>query len=96
MTKFSCGIGFMRAVLLLWNIIFLLIGIALIGIGIYIKVDNDFAAVLSKLTDVSDFKGQSLGFLAFVLIGGGVFTVLLALLGCMGKCFNIHVNGKSC
>jgi hypothetical protein len=85
----------MRAVLLLWNILFLLMGITLIGIGIYIKVDNNFAAVLSKLTDVSDFKGQSLGFLAFVLIGGGVFTVLIALLGCMGKFFNIHVKGKS-
>jgi hypothetical protein len=69
-----------------------LASIALIGIGIYIKINNNFSAVLNKLTDVSNFEGQSLGFLAFVVIGGGVFILLIALLGCMGRCFNIQID----
>ncbi|CAF3833568.1 unnamed protein product, partial [Rotaria magnacalcarata] len=51
---------------------------------IYIKVDNKFSAVLDKLTDISNFEGQSLGFLAFVLIGGGIVTLLISLSGCLG------------
>jgi len=88
----SFGIEFMRGLLLILNIIFVLAGIALIGIGIYIRINNNVSAVLEKLTDVSNFEGQSLGFLAFVLIGGGVFIVLIAILGCMGKCFNIQID----
>ena len=83
--QLSCGVEFMRAVLLLLNIIFVFIGLGLIGLGIYAKVDNNLAAVLTKLTNVSSFEGQSLGFLAFVLIGGGVFILLVAFFGCMGK-----------
>jgi hypothetical protein len=80
----SCGVGFMRGILLLLNIIFVILGAGLIGIGIYIKIDNNFSAVLNKFAEVSNFEGQSLGFLAFVLIGGGIFTLLIALFGCIG------------
>jgi hypothetical protein len=80
----SCGVGFMRGILLLLNIIFVIVGAGLIGIGIYIKIDNNFSAVLNKFAEVSNFEGQSLGFLAFVLIGGGIFTLLIALFGCIG------------
>ncbi|CAF3335164.1 unnamed protein product [Rotaria socialis] len=75
----------MRAMLLLLNSIFALVALVLIGLGIYIKVDNKFSVVLDKLSDISNFEGQSLGFLAFVLIGGGVITLLICLSGCLGS-----------
>lgn len=88
--QLSCGVSFMKALSLLLNIIFVFVGLGLIGVGVYFKVDEDFSSVLKELTDVSSFEGQSLGFLAFVLIGGGVFTVLIALFGCAGK--SIHIQ----
>lgn len=83
--QLSCGVEFMRAALLILNILFVFIGLGLIGFGIYARIDSGLAAVLTKLTNVSSFEGQSLGFLAFVLIGGGVFILLIAFFGCMGK-----------
>jgi len=74
----------MRGLLLLLNILFVIFGLLLIGIGVYIKVDNNFASFFDKFTEEAGFEAQSLGFLAFVMIGGGVFTLLIALLGCMG------------
>jgi hypothetical protein len=83
--ELSCGVEFLRGILLFLNALFVLVGLALIGIGVYIKVDNDFASILAKLAEISSFKEQSLGFLAFAMIGGGVFTLLIALFGAMGK-----------
>jgi len=90
--QLSGGVDCMRGLLLVLNILFVLLGLALIGIGIYIKVDSNFASILDKLEDLKGISAQALGFLAFAMIGGGVFTLLVALLGCMGalwrnRCF---------
>jgi len=90
--QLSCGVEFMRGTLLVLNILFVIVGLALIGLGIYIKVDTNFTSILSEFSQAGNFKGQALGFLAFVMIGGGVFTVLIALFGCVGalwhnRCF---------
>ena len=93
--KLSCGVECMRGILLLLNTIFIFAGISLVGLGIYIKVDNKFSSALVRIAEESDFKGDSLGFLAFILIGGGIFTFLIALFGCLGKYSNTHVHCKS-
>jgi len=84
MAKDTCGSEFMRGVLLVLNVIFILIGLTLIGLGIYMKVDTSFVAILNDLAKLEDFAGQSFGYLAFILIGGGIITVLIALFGCVG------------
>ncbi|CAF3156625.1 unnamed protein product [Rotaria socialis] len=84
MVHLSGGSSVMRGVLLVLNVLFVIIGLVLIGVGIYIKVDNNFASILSKLTTDGSLEIKTIGFLAFVMIGGGVFTLLIALLGCMG------------
>ncbi|CAF0754672.1 unnamed protein product [Adineta steineri] len=87
--ELSCGVEFMRGILLFFNVLFVIVGLALIGLGIYIKVDDNFASILEELANgQKTFEGQSLGFLAFVMIGGGVFTLLIALFGCMGALWN--------
>ena len=75
----------MRGFLLLLNILFVLIGLTMVGLGIYLLVDKNISAVLNRFKDDSDFKGQSLGFLAFVMIGGGIFTAIISFVGCLGK-----------
>lgn len=81
----SCGVKFMRGLLLLLNIIFVILGLTLIGVGIYAKLNNNLAEILNQLTKEGTFEAQSFGFLSFVMIGGGVFTLLIAIFGCMGK-----------
>lgn len=88
----SCGVEFMRGILLFLNILFVIIGIGLIGIGIYIKVDNNFASILNDIAKSSTFDAQSLGFLAYMMIGAGVVTLLIALFGCVGEFLSLHLN----
>lgn len=92
MPKLSCGVAFMRGLLLLLNILFVILGLALLGIGIYAKVSNNFASILEQISKETDFEGQSFGYLSFVMIGGGVFTLIIALLGCMGKFYIRQIN----
>jgi hypothetical protein len=91
MTKeLSCGVEFMRGILLILNVLFIIVGIALIAIGIYVKVDNKFAALLNEIASETTFDGQSLGFLAYMMIIVGVITLLIALFGCIGKFLDIE------
>lgn len=84
--KLSGGVECMRCFLLFLNILFLIIGIALLGIGIYIKLDTKFASTLSDLADkTGDVSIQSIGFLGYMMIAAGVITILIALFGCVGK-----------
>ena len=81
----SCGIHFVRGTLVILNILFILLGLTVIGFGIYVKVNDNFSSILDEFTNDSELESQSFGFLAFAMIGGGVFTLLIALFGCAGK-----------
>lgn len=85
----SCGIHFVRGILVILNILFILLGLTLIGFGIYVKVNDNFSSILDEFTTDKDLESQSFGFLAFAMIGGGVFTLLIALFGCAGKIIKI-------
>lgn len=78
----------LRVILIILNAIFIAVGITIFVLGVYIKIDGSISAVLDKLDSVSSLEGQSLGYLAFVMIGGGVITLIIAFVGCMGKYFN--------
>lgn len=66
------------------NILYLIIGLGLIGVGAYAQIDKNLSAVLNKLSHSSSFDQQSLGYVGFITIGGGVFTVIIAALGLWG------------
>jgi len=84
----SCAVHCGRGILLILNVIFIIVGLLLIGFGVYVKINNNFSSILDQFTDEKGFEAQSLGFLAFAMIGGGVFTLLIALFGCMGTLWN--------
>ena len=95
--ELSCGVDFMRGVLLFLNVLFIIVGLGLVGVGIYIKVDTNFASILNDIGADSSLDAQSLGFLGYIMIGGGVATLLIALFGCAGP-FNSfdtsHIHEK--
>ena len=91
--ELSCGISLIKTILVILNVLFIIVGLTLIGFGIYVKVNNNFSSILDEFATEKDFESQSLGFLAFAMIGGGVFTLLIALFGCAGKLSNEnHTN----
>ena len=86
--RFFCKPTVLRGMLIALNLIFILVGITMIVLGIYLKIDGKISAILDKLDSVSNFEGQSLGYLGFVMIGGGIITLFIAFGGCMGESFS--------
>jgi len=81
-----------RFFLFILNIIFLLFGLVLLGFGIFIKVDKNFSAMLTKLVDTTEIEGSAIKSLAMIMIIGGVITLMISVFGCMGatckyRCF---------
>lgn len=85
--RFCCDAAVLRVMLIVLNLIFILAGITMIVLGIYLKIDGKISAILDQLDSVSNFEGQSLGYLAFVMIAGGIITLFIAFGGCMGESF---------
>lgn len=81
---YFCSPGPLKFLLVLLNILFVLGSITIIGFGIYIQIDNNISPILNRLTDVSTFQGQSLGYFPLIMIGGGIFTFLVAIIGFLG------------
>jgi hypothetical protein len=92
MARLSCGVQCTRTVLFALNLLFLLFGFTLTGLGIYVKVDKQFAAFLAAHTSTAVIGVEALQWVAAILIVAGVCTVLLSSFGCWGavcqnRCF---------
>ncbi|KAK3101305.1 hypothetical protein FSP39_002550 [Pinctada imbricata] len=75
----DCCTGFARFLLIFFNIIFILSGIGVLGVGIFVIADPD-SKKLQQLISV-DSTDQYLKRIAYVLIGFGSFVLLVGLLG---------------
>lgn len=73
--------------LVVLNILFIISGIVLIGFGIYIAVDNNISTILNRFADTSHLQGQTLAYFPYILIGAGVLTFLVSIIGFMGMSF---------
>ncbi|XP_048727431.1 CD9 antigen-like isoform X2 [Ostrea edulis] len=71
-----------RGLLILFNIIFWLSGAALLGVGIWFKVDKN----INSYFDVVDVDTQDpyFDYAVYVLIGFGAFVFLVGFCGCCG------------
>lgn len=79
----GCG-GCSRIILIIFNIIFFLVGAAALGVGIWVLVDNgSFLSLLSNLPD-SNIYAKMVSQAAYILIAAGAAIFIIAFFGCCG------------
>ncbi|CAF3376957.1 unnamed protein product [Rotaria sp. Silwood1] len=84
MVQLSCGVQCTRAALFALNIIFLLVGFSVMGLGIYVKVNGNFIAI-SEIYGVSEALGrEAMQWIGVGMITVGILTACLAAFGCLG------------
>lgn len=74
----GCCDGFIKFLLFAFNVVFWLAGAAVMGVGIYVLVNDDVQAVQSLLS--SDASNTA----CYILIAVGAFSFLVGFAGCCG------------
>ncbi|KAK3593918.1 hypothetical protein CHS0354_011521 [Potamilus streckersoni] len=77
-SKDYCGKYFLRNVLFVFNIIFFLTGLSLLGVGLYIR--------LNRHTFVSLLGSTTYPVSTYLLLATGAVIILTGVLGCFGAC----------
>ncbi|XP_041365871.1 tetraspanin-18-like [Gigantopelta aegis] len=77
-----CGITSARVLLVLFNTVLVLCGLALLGIGLWVKVDPK----VGKVQDLAELQSDTryIYISSYVLIGVGGFVVIVGVFGCCG------------
>lgn len=75
----ACGIKCIKYLLIIFNVVFWLVGLAILAIGIWIAVDP---SIKDKLGGGDHLDYLRIG--AYVIIGVGAFIALVGFLGCCG------------
>ncbi|KAG0424618.1 hypothetical protein HPB47_028174, partial [Ixodes persulcatus] len=78
----TCGAKCAKALLITFNFIFWLSGLALIGLGAYLLID-EHRSTLFRLFRVDDNYAPP-QYLAFALVGTGLLVLLIGFFGCCG------------
>lgn len=78
----GCGAKCAKAMLIIFNIIFWLSGCALLGVGIWLRVDKNILEIM-QLTQINS-QDQMLDYAAYLIIAVGAFVFLVGFLGCCG------------
>jgi len=84
MVQLSCGVQCTRASLFALNIVFLLIGFSVMGLGIFVKVNGNFSAISEIHSFTEAFGNDLMQWIGVGLIVIGIFTACLATFGCLG------------
>ena len=93
MVRLSCGVQCTSGVLFGLNLLFLLLGLTVMGLGIYIRVDESFSSV-AEIYSISEALGHdTMRWVGITMIVVGVFSSILAAFGCLGK--KAMSDGKS-
>lgn len=79
----GCGAGCAKIILIIVNIIFLLTGLAVLGVGIWMLVDQD---VLKLVDFIVPNESGLFHAAAILLIALGAFVVIVSILGFVGAC----------
>jgi hypothetical protein len=84
MPQLSCCVQITRGLLFALNIIFLLVGFTVMGLGIYIKTSGSFAAISNIYSLVDELEGEPMQWVGVGMIVAGILTVCLSAFGCLG------------
>jgi hypothetical protein len=77
-----CSVQFVRYVVVVFNSLFVLCGLALIGLGVWLFVDTRVVNVLQLTMDAHN--SHLLRVSAIIIISIGCFLFVISLLGCIG------------
>lgn len=91
MVRLSSGVRHTRRALIALNVLFLLIGFTVMGIGISIKASGRFSAIAEIYEISKTFGDEVMQWVGVGMIITGIFTVCLTILGGLGK-FNDQIN----
>nr|AAY53606.1 tetraspanin family protein [Branchiostoma belcheri tsingtauense] len=75
----GCCASIIKILLFIFNFIFWIIGIAILAIGIWLRVDANISKVVAGEIDLGFFYTA-----CYVLIVAGAFTMVVGFLGCWG------------
>ncbi|XP_018617239.1 tetraspanin-1-like isoform X2 [Scleropages formosus] len=79
-----CCSGFLRIIMIVFNGIIFLAGAAILGIGIWVKVNGDsLQKILGEIKDAPEQLSQIFN-VGYLLIAVGAVLVLMGFLGCCG------------
>ncbi len=84
MIRLSSGARRARAILFVLNILFLMFGFTILGLGIYIKVNGNFSAIIAAYNITQALGGAAMQWIGTIMIIVGVFTPCLAAFGFLG------------
>jgi len=79
----GCCTSFARCLLLMFNLIFWLSGVAILSVGVWILVDKGLEEYLDVVKDAMGDE-DTLRTAAYILIGFGAFVFLVGFCGCCG------------
>ncbi|XP_051775462.1 tetraspanin-19-like isoform X1 [Erpetoichthys calabaricus] len=75
-------ISILKYFLMIFNGIFLILGIVILGCGLWILFDTN--SFLTTLTSTTNGTLSALGIIGYTFLGIGFFTVLVCFFGCLG------------
>lgn len=84
MPRLSCGVRCSRIMLIILNIVFLLLGLAIFGMGIYIKVYGFLSGIATAYNITESLGNETMQLIGTMMIVIGVLTLLLAAFGVLG------------
>ncbi|XP_067935658.1 CD82 antigen-like [Watersipora subatra] len=78
----GCGTNCLKGILVTLNILFWLFGLGLLGVGIWLKVDQSIANFGEAIK--IGLNEQIIDIAAYAFIGAGIWTFLVGFFGCWG------------
>ncbi|ELU00853.1 hypothetical protein CAPTEDRAFT_221756 [Capitella teleta] len=85
MAGLSCGAKMLKFIMFVMNFLFWVIGGAMLGIGIWLAVDDDIG-FLEDLIEDNPMDDPLWSAAVYTIIAIGAFVFLLGFLGCCGAC----------
>ena len=91
MVRLSCGVQCTRSMLFVLNILFLIFGFSILGLGIYVKVNGSFNAIIVAHNITQALGGTTMQWIGTGMIILGVLTACLAAFGCFGAIYQNRI-----
>lgn len=88
MVYLSTGIRYTRGIFIVLNVLFLLIGFTVMGLGISIRTSGRFSAIAEIYEISKTFGDEVIQWVGVGMIITGIFTVCLAIFGGLGNFIN--------